>query len=67
MTGTAGGVRFDTILVQPDPAALADLSAGMAAGRLRTRVADVLPLADAARAHRLVEAGGLRGKVLLAQ
>jgi NADPH:quinone reductase len=66
MTGTVRGVRFDTILVQPDPAALADLSKDMAAGRLRTRVADVLPLADAARAHRLVEAGGLRGKLLLA-
>jgi NADPH:quinone reductase len=66
MTGTVGGVRFDTILVQPDPAALAELSKDMAVGRLRSRVADVLPLAEAARAHRLVEAGGLRGKLLLA-
>jgi NADPH2:quinone reductase len=35
-------------------------------GRLRTRIAEVLPLEQAARAHALNEAGGLRGKVLLA-
>jgi len=30
------------------------------------RIAEVLPLAEAARAHTLNEAGGLRGKVVLA-
>jgi NADPH:quinone reductase len=42
------------------------LATDLEAGRLRTRVADVLPLDQAARAHELNEAGGLRGKVLLA-
>lgn len=60
------GLRFETVLVQSDAAALRALAADLEAGRLRTRVAEVLPLADAARAHELTEAGGLRGKVVLA-
>jgi NADPH2:quinone reductase len=59
-------VRFETVLVQTDPANLRELAGDLAAGRLRTRVAEVLPLAEAARAHALNEAGGLRGKVVLA-
>lgn len=35
------------------------------AGRLTARVAHVVPFSDAARAHRLVEAGGLRGRAVL--
>jgi NADPH:quinone reductase-like Zn-dependent oxidoreductase len=35
------------------------------AGDLLTRIDRVLPLAEAAEAHRLVEAGGLQGKVVL--
>jgi NADPH:quinone reductase-like Zn-dependent oxidoreductase len=54
------------VLVQTDPVALRALAADLEAGRLRTRVAEVLPLAQAARAHELNEAGGLRGKVVLA-
>ena len=60
------GLRFETVLVQSDAAALRALAADLEAGRLRTRVAEVLSLADAARAHALTEAGGLRGKVVLA-
>jgi NADPH2:quinone reductase len=60
------GLRFETVRVMPDPAALAALAGDLAAGDLRTRVAEVLPLADAPRAHALAEAGGLRGKVVLA-
>jgi NADPH:quinone reductase len=59
-------LRFETVLVQPDAAMLKDLAERLAAGRLRTRVAHVLPLEDAARAHELTEAGGLQGKVVLA-
>jgi NADPH:quinone reductase len=58
-------VRFETVLVQTDPANLRSLAADLAATRLRTRIAEVLPLAEAARAHALNEAGGLRGKVVL--
>ncbi|MGW7443749.1 NADP-dependent oxidoreductase [Kitasatospora sp. NPDC054795] len=35
------------------------------AGVLTLRVADVLPAEEAARAHRLLEAGGLRGRLVL--
>ena len=58
-------VRFQTVLVQSDPAALRALTADLEAGRLRTRIAAVLPLDQAARAHELNESGGLRGKVVL--
>jgi NADPH:quinone reductase-like Zn-dependent oxidoreductase len=60
------GLRFETVRVMPDPAALAALARDLAAGELRTRVAHVLPLAEAGRGHALAEAGGLRGKVVLA-
>jgi NADPH:quinone reductase-like Zn-dependent oxidoreductase len=59
-------VRFETVLVQSNAEQLRALTADLEAGRLRTRIADVLPLDQAARAHELNEAGGLRGKVLLA-
>jgi NADPH:quinone reductase len=58
-------LRFETIRVQTDPQALRTLATDLAEGRLRTRIAEVLPLAQAARAHELNEAGGLRGKVVL--
>jgi NADPH:quinone reductase len=58
-------LRFETILVKPDAAALKGLAEELAAGRLRTRVAHVLPLEEAARGHELAEAGGLGGKVVL--
>lgn len=35
------------------------------AGRLKIEVAQTLPLAQAVEAHRLIEAGGMRGKVVL--
>jgi NADPH:quinone reductase-like Zn-dependent oxidoreductase len=58
-------LRVETMLADSDPEALRELSAELEAGRLRTRVADVLGLGDAAEAHRRVEAGGLRGKLVL--
>lgn len=61
----AGTLRVEAPLVQSDPVALRKLAADLGAGRLRTRIAEVLDLGDAARAHRLVEEGGLRGKVVL--
>ncbi|MFC3505288.1 NADP-dependent oxidoreductase [Micromonospora krabiensis] len=61
----ARGVRQHVVLIRLVQPMLADLLADTAAGRLRTRVAATLPLAEAARAHRLVAAGGLRGKVVL--
>lgn len=58
-------LRVETPLVQSDPAALAELTRLVASGQLHTRVARTLELADAAEAHRLVERGGLRGKIVL--
>ena len=58
-------LRQRAFLIEPDREALRDAIAQVASGRLRTRVAHVLPLAEAERAHRLVEAGGLHGKVVL--
>jgi NADPH:quinone reductase-like Zn-dependent oxidoreductase len=48
-----------------DGAALAGLSALAASGKLTLRVAETYPLADAARAHQRLEAGGLRGRLVL--
>jgi NADPH:quinone reductase len=59
------GLRYEMPLVHPDAAMLADLTARVATGRLQTRVAQTLDLAEAAEAHRLLERGGLRGKVVL--
>src|SRR6185437_5740077 len=64
-TEPSRGIRFETVLVQSNAEQLRALTADLEAGRLRTRIADVLPLAQAARAHELAEAGGLRGKVVL--
>lgn len=58
-------LRVETPLVDSDPVALAQLTEQVAAGELETRIAHTLPLTNAAVAHRLVEAGGLRGKIVL--
>jgi NADPH:quinone reductase-like Zn-dependent oxidoreductase len=62
---SARGVRQDIVLVRLDRSALRDLVEAVAQGRLRARVADTVPLAEAAEAHRRFEAGGLRGKLVL--
>lgn len=58
-------IRQEVFLIHHDRDALARLVDDVARGRLKTRVDRTLPLADAAEAHRLNEAGGLRGKVVL--
>ena len=59
------GVHQHLQLIQPDRKLLAELVGQVAAGKLHTRVAATMPLTEAAEAHRLVEAGGLRGKIVL--
>lgn len=59
------GIRQEVMLIQADQAALGALVGEVASGRLRTRVSRTLPFDEAADAHRLVEAGGLHGKVVL--
>lgn len=58
-------LRVETPLVRSDPSALAELARLAADRGLRTRVARTLDLAEGAEAHRLVEQGGLRGKIVL--
>lgn len=48
-----------------DHAAIARLGALAADGVLAMRVAHVLPAAEAPEAHRLLDAGGLRGRIIL--
>jgi NADPH2:quinone reductase len=61
----AADLRIEAPLVHTDPEGLRVLAKELAAGNLQTRIAEVLDLGEAARAHELVEAGGLRGKVVL--
>jgi NADPH2:quinone reductase len=58
-------VRLQTVLVRPDRVALRELAADLAAGQLRTRVAEAMPLDQADRAHRRAEAGATHGKLVL--
>ncbi|BCJ32860.1 NADPH:quinone reductase [Actinocatenispora thailandica] len=62
---SAAGVRAATVLVEPDGAALTQLSRLVDEGRLRVRVAATFPLAEAASAHRLGEQGRTLGKIVL--
>lgn len=55
------GVRVENVWIRADGPRLESL----AAAGLRLRVADVLPLTDVAEAHRRLEAGGLRGRLVL--
>jgi NADPH:quinone reductase-like Zn-dependent oxidoreductase len=51
--------------VTPDSAQLERIAAAVAASRIAVPIDQELPIEAAAAAHRLVEAGGLRGKVIL--
>jgi NADPH:quinone reductase len=59
------GVRVLPVHIYADGAALTGLSALAAAGKLTLRVADTYRLEDAAKAHERLQAGGLRGRVVL--
>jgi NADPH:quinone reductase len=59
------GLRLESFLVASDAAGLRELAGRLSAGELRTRVARTLPLEEVAEGHRLTEAGGLGGKVVL--
>jgi NADPH2:quinone reductase len=53
------------MLIEPDREALQKLVRAVADGRLRTRVAETVPLSQAADAHRKAELPGRRGKIVL--
>jgi NADPH:quinone reductase-like Zn-dependent oxidoreductase len=58
-------VRVLEPLVEPDGRALDQIAAQVAAGKLEVAVREVFPLAAAADAHRRLERGGVRGKLVL--
>jgi NADPH:quinone reductase-like Zn-dependent oxidoreductase len=59
------GIRVVSVMVREDGNALRALSTLAARGRLTLRVAETLPLAQAAKAHELLAGGGLRGRLVL--
>jgi NADPH:quinone reductase-like Zn-dependent oxidoreductase len=60
-----GGVRVVEPLVEPDGRSLDRIAAMAVEGSLRVAVNSVLALEQAADAHRRLEAGGVRGKLVL--
>lgn len=63
--GAPDNVDVKAIFGRPDAGRLRELARLIDAGELRVVVQEALPLAEAARAHQLVEAGHVRGKLVL--
>ncbi|MEV4146529.1 NADP-dependent oxidoreductase [Amycolatopsis sp. NPDC049691] len=61
----AAGMRFSGIVVDPDPVGLRGLAGLADRGELRIHVQETFPFDRVADAHRLIERGHLRGKVVL--
>jgi NADPH:quinone reductase-like Zn-dependent oxidoreductase len=59
------GARAELLVMSPDSSQLARIADLVAAGDVRVEIAEVLPLADVARAHELSESGHTRGKIVL--
>jgi NADPH:quinone reductase-like Zn-dependent oxidoreductase len=59
------GVRVASYLVEPDGHALAEIAALFECGAVRIEVEEAFALADAAAAHRRLEDGRTRGKLVL--
>jgi NADPH:quinone reductase-like Zn-dependent oxidoreductase len=59
------GIRAEVLLVEADHAGMTAIAALATGGRLRPVVAATFPLADAAKAHELGEAGHVAGKLVL--
>ncbi|WP_067574637.1 NADP-dependent oxidoreductase [Nocardia acidivorans] len=59
------GITVHTVQQSPNGPRLAELAGLVDAGTLTLRVADTLPLAEAAAAHARLEKGGVRGRLVL--
>jgi NADPH:quinone reductase-like Zn-dependent oxidoreductase len=59
------GVRASMIGVQPSGQQLREINQLIAAGKLKTHLATVLPLSEVRKAHQLSEGGRTRGKIVL--
>ncbi|WP_323135526.1 zinc-binding dehydrogenase [Streptomyces beihaiensis] len=67
MTRRPGGWAGVRALLRGEPRELLDRGAGggLSAGALRPHVSQVLPLAEAAKAHELVDSGRTQGEIVL--
>ncbi len=63
--GAARGIAPETVQVQPDAGAAAELAQRACAGKLSVRVAETFALAKFSNAYTLLERGGLHGKIVL--
>ncbi len=61
----AAGVHATGFLVEPDGHALGEIARLVESGAVKVEVEKVYPLADAAEAHRRMESGRTRGKLVL--
>ncbi|MER7862848.1 NADP-dependent oxidoreductase [Amycolatopsis japonica] len=59
------GITVEHVWIRADGAALTGLATLVDDGTLALRVADTLPLGEAVKAHELLAAGGLRGRLVL--
>ena len=59
------GVRASMMGVEPSGQQLREINQLIAAGKLRTHIATVLPLSEVRKAHQLSEGGRTRGKIIL--
>lgn len=59
------GVHTQAVMVSPDGALLGKLLDAAATGSLTPRVYRVMPLSEVQEAHRLLDAGGFRGRIVL--
>ncbi|NKZ11201.1 NADP-dependent oxidoreductase [Mycolicibacterium septicum DSM 44393] len=62
---TERGIAVTAVVAHPDGTRLADLLARTVSGQLPARVHSVLPLDQAADAHRTLAKGGVRGRVVI--
>jgi NADPH:quinone reductase-like Zn-dependent oxidoreductase len=61
----AAGRRFAGLSVEPDYPGLEALAGLVDSGQLRVHLQTTLPLAEAAKAHQLLESGRTTGKIVL--
>jgi len=59
------GVKGATVMVTPKPDQLAEINRLVETGKLKVRVAKVLPLAEVKKAHQLSASGHVDGKIIL--
>ena len=61
----AFGVTVAMVVMMPQPDQLAEINSLVESGKLKVRVATVLPLAEVKRAHQLSASGHAAGKIIL--